>query len=310
MNRHDRIAGFDFRRTLGGAGLALAAALAAGCQGLPPMGGDNIVARDVLEIKHLMEAQKEESASSQRKIEYRLDTLSADVQTRTELIKNNVEDIDKSSRQQAEEIAELRKQLQGLRYEIAALTNKPGGGMAAGAAPAMPGAPGQPALAGGGTAAASAAPISPEDAYADADREYNLGRYDSARKKLEALVASPDLSSELFVKGEFLLGESCFALDDVVPAFEHYRRAIDNRNGGRGNPAHTLAWRSLERMAMINQKQGRSAEALKLYDQILSKNPGYEGTERVKERVKELRAAEAATAPSSTAPSPAPAAQP
>ena len=46
---------------------------------------------------------------------------------------------------------------------------------------------------------------------------------------------------------------------------------------------------SLERLAEINEQQGRQDDALRLYDQILNTNPGYEGVERVKQRVKQLR---------------------
>lgn len=299
----------------------VAAGLAAGCAGLQPMGGENIVARDVLEIKHLIEGQKEESSANQRKIEYRLDTLAGDLQTRSDLIKSNLDDVDKTSRAQAEEIEKLRKQVEGLSYQLASIANRMG--MPTGSASAAAsgnsssstiGAEGAPPSSGSPSPSplgtAPALPISADDAYLDAEKDYNLGRYDAAREKLDALAARQDISPDLFVKSQFMLAESCYALGDATAAYENYRRVIDNRPpNGRGNPAHALAWRSLERMGMINQKRGDKDQALKFFDQILAKNPGYEGADRVKERVRELRGGDAPpAAPSAAQPeSPAPA---
>ena len=72
-------------------------------------------------------------------------------------------------------------------------------------------------------------------------------------------------------------------MPDLKAAYDQYTQLITS------NPSHNLAWRSLERLAEINEKQGRQDDALRLYDQILSTNPGYEGFERVEQRVKQLR---------------------
>ncbi|MBI3737153.1 hypothetical protein HY256_11670 [Candidatus Sumerlaeota bacterium] len=162
---------------------------AAGCSSLQP-GGDGIVARDVLEIKHLVESHKDEEASSGRKVEYRLDSLDEKLQSRTEMLKTNVADLDKIIRDQAKEIEKLRRQVEELGYQLSAVAGKLG---VAGPQPAAGAPPAEAAPPAGGTAPAEGASgpkPSVEDQFMEALKQFNLGRYELARKGSESVLAS------------------------------------------------------------------------------------------------------------------------
>ncbi len=241
----------------------------AACGTLQPPGSQGLVARDVLEIKQLLKDQKEEQASTQRKTDYRLDTLDENVHSRTDLLKTNLADTDKTIRAQGEQLEKLRKQVEDLSYQIAALGNKLG----------MQPAP-QPADKPADTAGTK--PAGGEDDYAEALKQFHLGRYEAARKGFEQVLAK-NPTGDALTQAQFYLGESSFALNDLPSAHDQYTKLIT------GNPSHLLAWQSLERLAQISQKQGRTAEALKLYDQIITRNPNYEGLDRVKAQVDALK---------------------
>lgn len=267
-------------------GLILALATAYGSAGCAAAGG-GIVARDVLEIKQMVSQQKEDGDASGRKIEYRLDTLDSKIQERSDQMKAQLDEMDQIIRTQAKDIERLRRQLEG--SSVANSTPM--------TAPSMTPAPADTAAAASGTpAATSAAPGIPttDTTYTDALKNFNLGRYDQAKPGFEAVLAS-GVSGDQAIQTRFWLAETCYALNDMVGAYNNYTTLI------KANPSHSLAWQGLERMAEISAKQGRNADALKLYNQIIEKNPSYPAIDRVKEKATQLQGAAAAPAPAAAA---------
>jgi len=267
-------------------GLILALAVAYGSMGCAATGG-GIVARDVLEIKQLVTQQKEESESSGRKLEYRLDSLDEKVTGRSDLLKTQLDEMDQIIRAQAKDIEKLRRQLEGV--SIAASQPAP----AMTSTGTVPGADGTAAGA-PPTAGTPAAMPTTDVTYTDALKAYNLGRYDEAKPKFEAVLAS-GVTGDQAIQTRYWLAETCYALNDFQGAYSNYTGLI------KSNPSHALAWQGLERMAEISAKQGRNADALKLYNQIIEKNPSYASIDRVKEKATQLQATPAA-APAPAAP--------
>lgn len=223
--------------------------------------------KDLASIKGLLEEQKKDLESTRRKLEFRLDTLEEKVETRTDTLKNNLADQEQKTREQADAMDKLRRQVDELAY-------RSGGGSTS-----SPSAP--PTDAASTPAAAAPAPPPAEAAYDRGAKQFALGNYDAARKEFEAaLAASPD--ARLAVKTKYILGESLFALEDWAPAQANYKEVI------RADASDPLAWQSLERLAQISVRQGRTDVAISFYKQIIDVNPGYEGIERVKEQVRVL----------------------
>lgn len=265
-------------------GLILALAVAYGTMGCAATGG-GIVARDVLEIKQLVTQQKEESESSGRKLEYRLDSLDEKVTGRSDLLKTQLDEMDQIIRAQAKDIEKLRRQLEG----VSIAQSAPAPAMTS--TGTMPGTDGTATAPAAGTAAAMP---TTDVTYTDALKAYNLGRYDEAKPKFEAVLAS-GVTGDQAIQTRYWLAETCYALNDFQGAYSNYTGLI------KSNPSHALAWQGLERMAEISAKQGRNADALKLYNQIIEKNPSYASIDRVKEKATQLQATPAA-APAPAAP--------
>ncbi len=263
--------------------LMAGALLVPGCAGLQP-GGDATLTRDVLETKNLVATQKDIQESSARKLEYRLDTIDEKIQQQGELEKNSLSEMDRVIRAQAKEIESLKRQLDDLTDMLSAVGAKLG---VSGATGTMSLAPSE------GTAPATAATpdpatpgMTPGDLYVEALKQFNLGRFEQAKAQFEQVLAS-GVSGDQAIQTRYWLGETYFSLGDMVKANDTYKALIIE------NKSHALAWRSLERLAEISAKQGRNADAIRLYDQIINRNPTYEGLDRVKEAADKLRAASA-----------------
>lgn len=240
------------------------------CAGL---GSQNeIMSKDLLEIKTLSQGIKSAQESNGRRVDYRLGALEDKIQTRNDQLRESLTDIEKRLREEREEVLDLRKLVSDLSFQIGTLTTKldmQGTETARGATGTVAQEPKQGA----------------DEMFRDALRQYNLGRYDLAREGFEkALEQNP--TGELGIKTLYWLAETCFRQPDLEPAGEFYTQLIQS------NPSHHLAWKSLERLADINHKQGRTSDALSMYESIATGHPGYEGIERVKEQIRILREAQ------------------
>lgn len=281
MNNVGQKAG-DFANRPVGLGLLMASfALATGCGSLIP-NDDGTLTRHVLDTKYAVERLSEEQAQSKRTIDYRLETLEGKVQTRNDVLNSNLGEIDKRIRQQAEETASLKREIAELAFQIDTLIKK------------LELQPSRPSKE---TTEILNREDSLDQLYNEAFRQYSLGNYEPARQGFEQALAG-GLFGDKAVQAQFYLAESLNRESKLDQAEETYTKLITS------NPSHTLAWQSLERLAEIQEKQGRPADALSFYKQIELSNPTYEHIERVKEKIKALEesAPPAENAPPAQAP--------
>lgn len=251
------------------ASLILLPLMLAGCEyvGVRPPGEAGAVAQDVYDIKTMVRQMSDEDKSTKRMMEHRLGALEEKTQSRNELLNTNLTEIEKRIQAQNDEITALRKEVAQLSFQLETI----------------------------GTMLDIKPPkLSPETAnlletkaegdalFDDAQKQFNLGQYAAAKDGFEQAIAK-GLEGDRAIEAQYWLAESLFRTPDLKGAYDQYTRLITS------NPSHALAWRSLERLAEINEQQGRQDDALRLYDQILTTNPGYEGIDRVQQRVKALR---------------------
>src|SRR5262249_7895335 len=117
---------------------ALAAVIGgASCAGMQS-GRESLMAKDIRDIKSLVQGQKDESGSRGRKVEYRLDQLDEKVQTRSDQMKASVTDLDKIIRSQSDEISKLHKQVDELGYQLASISGRAGMQSAEGSSSSSP----------------------------------------------------------------------------------------------------------------------------------------------------------------------------
>lgn len=241
------------------------------CQypGVIPAGDSGGTAQDIYDIKAMVRQMSDEDKSTKRMMEHRLGALEEKVQSRNELLNTNLTELEKRIQAQNDELTGLRKDVAQLSFQLETLSNtlniKP---------PEM--------------SEQSAGLVQSQDAgesiFDDAQKQYNLGRYDAAKQGFQDAIGK-GLSGDKLIEAQYWLAESLYRIPDLKAAYDQYTKLITS------NPSHNLAWRSLERLAEINEQQGRQDDALRLYDQIITTNPGYEGIDRVKQRVKQLRGA-------------------
>jgi TolA-binding protein len=243
----------------------------AGCEyvGVRPPGEGGAVAQDVYDIKSMVRQMADEDKSTKRMMEHRLGALEEKVQSRNELLNANLTEIEKRIQAQNDELAALRREVAQMTFQIETIST-----MLNIQKPEM-----SPETAGLLQTREEGEPV-----FEDAHRQFNLGRYDDAGKGFEQAL-SLGLPGDKAIEARYWLAESLFRKPDLKGAYEQYTNLITS------NPSHALAWRSLERLAEINEQQGREDDALRLYDQIMTTNPGYEGIDRVRQRVRELRGA-------------------
>lgn len=258
--------------------LPLATGAWTGCAGFDPA-GTSMMGKDIVEIRQLVNQLKEEEAASRRTLDYRLGTLEEKAASKNDMLTTNVSSLEKQIAQQSEEIRSLRKELGEMAFMVNTLTTKLD--MKA----AKPSEQSSEML-------ATTAPAG-DQAYAEAEKQFNLGRYDLARQGFEGVLAQ-NPTGDLAVRAQYWLAESCYRQPDLRAAYDNYSTLV------RGNSSHPLAWKSVERLAEINSKLGRKPEALKLYNEIIKNYPGYEGIDRVKESVRALQEGSAAATPAPT----------
>jgi TolA-binding protein len=241
----------------------------AGCEyvGVRPPGEGGAVAQDIYDIKSMVRQMSDEDKSTKRMMEHRLGALEEKVQSRNELLNANLTEIEKRIQAQNDELAALRREVAQMTFQIETIST-----MLNIKKPEL-----SPQTADLLQTTEDGEPI-----FEDAHRQFNLGRYDEARQGFEQAIKL-GLPGDKAIEAQYWLAESLFRKPDLKGAYEQYTNLITS------NPSHGLAWRSLERLAEINEQQGRQDDALRLYDQILTTNPGYEGVDRVRQRVRELR---------------------
>ncbi len=240
-----------------------------GCtaMGIVPPGEGGAMAQDIYDIKAMVRQMSDDDKSTKRMMEHRLGALEEKVQSRNDLLNTNLTEIEKRIQSQNEEIASLRKEVAQLSFQLETMGTM---------------LDIQPRELSEQTSGLLQTQDEGKPLFDDAQKEFNLGRYDAAREGFQAAL-DQGLTGDKQIEAQYWLAESLFRTPDLKGAYDQYTRLITS------NPSHNLAWRSLERLAEINEQQGRQDDALRLYDQILSTNPGYEGFERVEQRVKQLR---------------------
>lgn len=241
----------------------------AGCETLAPTQGGTL-SKDVVETKMLVQRMMEEQDKGRRTLDYRLETLEEKVQSRNELLDSNLSEIEKRMREQNEEIVTLKNELSQVSFQLDALVKQ---------LAMKPATPTQTQE----TAQALNPTKTGESLYDDAYRQFNLGRYSEAQQGFEQAIAA-GVSGDQAIQAQYYLAESLFRQNDYRASYDQYTKLIQS------NPSHALAWQSLERLADIHQKQNRPADALRLYEKIVSTYPNYEGIERVKQQIETLRA--------------------
>lgn len=240
-----------------------------GCEymGVRPPGESGAMAQDIYDIKAMVRQMSDEDKSTKRMMEHRLGALEEKVESRNELLNTNLTELEKRIQAQGEEIGSLRKDVAQLSFQLETLT-----ALLDIEAPKLSQQ----------TESLLQSGAEGDALFDDAQKQYNLGRYDAAREGFQAAIDA-GLNGDRGIEAQYWLAESLFRTPDLKGAYDHYTKLITS------NPSHNLAWRSLERLAEINEQQGRQDDALRLYDQILSTNPGYEGVDRVQQRVRQLR---------------------
>lgn len=249
--------------------LMLSTLVLGGCEymGVRPPGETGAMAQDIYDIKAMVRQMSDEDKSTKRMMEHRLGALEEKVQSRNELLNSNLGELEKRIQTQSEEIAALRKDVAQLSFQLETLST-----LLDIEAPKLSQQ----------TETLLQSGAEGDALFDDAQKQFNLGRYDAAREGFQAAI-DKGLSGDRAIEAQYWLAESLFRTPDLKGAYDQYTRLITS------NPSHNLAWRSLERLAEINEQQGRQDDALRLYDQILTTNPGYEGVDRVRQRVRQLR---------------------
>lgn len=244
-----------------------------GCGLLAPSGSSARVEQDLVDIERLLKDLKEDQGSAKRQLDYRLETLDSKLQTRNALLESSLGEIEKRLRQQNDDLERLRRELAELSFKFDSLNTK------LNMQPVQPSAQTRELLAPGQLG---------KETYDEAFKAYNLGRYEDARGGFEAAMEA-GLTGDRAIEARYYLAESLYRQDDFKTAYDHYTRLIT------GDPSHEFAWRSLERLADIQQRWNRPKDALRLYQEILGKKPDYGAIERVREQIEALEA-EIATA--------------
>lgn len=238
----------------------------AGCR-MPLPQGDGILAGDVHELRLLVERLSEKQDSIDRTVKHRLDTIEDKIQFRNELIKTTLSEIENRILEQNKDMSALMSEVLELSFQLETLITK------------LDMKPSRPSAR---TSRTLSTTQPGEEAFDEAQRQFNLGRYDEARKEFEQALAQ-GATGDLAIRSQYWLAESLYRQPDLDAAYDRYTELIIAHN------THNLAWRSLERLAEINDKEGRVDDALHLYGEIIQRNPGYEGIERVKQIVEQLK---------------------
>lgn len=288
------------------AALAGAVLTLAGCGRFGGGSADGVVARDVLEIKHQLEERNKNAEAEQRKTEFRLQSLEEKIQTRTEILQNNLDESLRTQREQSESLKKVGQQVEDLSYQIARMGSGmgPSGGSAGAAAQTQPSpaAQGTPAITpvDGSTPAAAGQPAAgtdpTEEIYNEGLKQYNLGKYDEAGAEFDKALAM-GATAERAAQINYWLAESTFRLDQLDRSEHAFRTMIEQAKAlDPASPVHGFSWRAVERLAQIRQRQGDNAKALYYYKYILQTNPGYEGADRIKAQVESMESGAAAPA--------------
>lgn len=287
--------------------VVVATGLLSACAAFAPS-DDGLVAHDMLEIKNKLNEVAANQASSDRMIEAALTGIDVSLKDREEIVKNVIDDMEKRMREQNDEIQRVRSQLQEMTFALDSLSKRlsMGNGMLS---PEPNASANQAETTPGGTTANATPGFSDaavDQAITSAMRQYSIGNFTAAREGFrQALEQQPD--DEKKVEIMFWLGETCNQLQDFPVALENYWAVINLR------PDHVRAWKSLERMAEIKQKQGDLPRALELLQSIASIYPTYPDIEDVQTRITEIQAQMAPPEPTpepTPAPTPAPPATP
>lgn len=283
----------SFRRMLSTLACGLLLVGLTACTGMTA--NDSYLTRDILEIKQKLDKQLEQQTSSDRKIDYALESLRENQQGRNEMLTTRLDDLEKRLREQSSEMNAIRGELEELTFMIDTLAKRMGmsagfGGSETGAANggmASPGNAGQ-----GGSAA--------EQAMNSALQQYNLGNFEQAREGFRrALEQNPAPETKALIR--FWLAETTYKLNDLQTAVDLYKQVILE------HPDHPKAWVSLERYGDITYEQGELEHALAMLQTIVDQYPQYPEIERVQstiERIKQEMGAPAQGQGSAASPAP------
>ena len=241
-----------------------ATTILAGCTTMPMQ--QNLVARDILEIKTKLDKTLEQQSAENRKLEYSLSSINEKLDGRTDSMQTVLDDLTKQQRKQMEELEKIRAMVEGIGIRST------GAGAVANAGPA-PLDSGQPV---------TPAPTTAVQAIANANQQLQAGRFNEAREGFRtALGLNPTPDQKVFAL--YGLGESLYQINDLQAALQSFNDLISLQ------PAHPKAWASVERIGDIRAKLNDKANALAAYQLIVDKYPQYPAINQVKTKINEVR---------------------
>lgn len=249
--------------------LSLLAFALTGCGlfGVSAGGGGN-VGSDIYELRQAVQGISDTQRSVNRTSDHRLTALETKIDSLSEMLSTNLGEIERRIRNQSEEIDTLQKEIASLAFQLETLATL---------------LEIKPTEASKETKALLRAKEIGQESFEEGERQFNLGRYELARKSF-AKALEQGLVGEKQIEAQYWLAESYSRVSNLDAAYDEYTKLIQSR------PSHVLAWRSLERLAAIEDRRGRYQRSLELYGEIIKRNPNYDGIERVRESSNEVQA--------------------
>ncbi len=257
-------------------GLAAMASLVLLSTSCTTLGTPPTLNNDVLSIRNKLDKFVEEEASSNRQLQATTSSIYDNMQGRNDAVKTSLDDLATRTQQQAEELRQLRAQLEALTAAVDTVNRRMGPGgtttfPAPGAAPA-------------GTTMPPANDA--ESAFNAARGYYDAGQYDQARTAYgQAVAMNPP--EPLKLEAMYGVAMSSFGLKDFDRAREEFKAVISANN------KDVMAWKGYEQIANIYIAQGDPKQALILLqdmvEQMRNKNYQYPDVDRVQKTISDLR---------------------
>lgn len=250
------------------------AAILSGCAGMPYQ-QNNVIGRDILEIKQKLDQNIERQNQMTSKMDYTMNSVTENVGGKTDALQTAVDENTKSVRQLMQEVSDLRKQVGELSMKIPV---NPGG--TPGINPGVPGGTGT----GTGTGSTQIPPASTfAEAFANAKQAYDAGNYEAAREGFNMALGMNPSPRE---KGDaqYMLGESLYKLNNYAAAETQLWALVQE------NASHPQAWASVERLGDTKLKQGQPDKAITFYQTIITKYPQYPNLAAVKGKLRDAQA--------------------
>jgi TolA-binding protein len=265
------------RRWVAGAACLLAALLGSGC-GSVGKSDTVLLSKDMYEIQTKLDKYMGQQESLERQVKFALNSIDETVQSRGELTRTTLDDMEKRMREQLDEIRALRSQVETLNFAIDALSKRLA--MGGGALPAgNPGAEGM-----------TASNANVDSLLSSGQRQINLQNYAAARDDLlKAMDQKP--TGDQMAETLFWLAESYFYLNDMDNARKYYNQMMHDFE------QHPKAWLSVERVGDSYLRQGKNDEALQVFQMIVNTYPGYPNVARVQANIERIQPAGGATTP-------------